>query len=232
MIKLKKHYVITDGKRYIKQGMSGKHKLVENVAIADFWDSKNKAESVLYNSVPPYMRYSLFVCQIDGATIEPVTKAEKELVERREKVRSTCNNSYNLSKYSFDEDSEVQSLIKGFEDVRKILERVSDKQQIKQLDERTLYMDWVVEDIKHYHGRKSLNAYDEFKLGRLEDKAIIKRISAKNQLEIAQKIHKYCDEIMEHIVDICDTINDVKNRRYVPRALIDLFESDNLDIEF
>lgn len=225
-------YVITDGSRYIKQDMSGRHKFVSNISIADFWNSKNKAESVMFNSVPPHMRYDLYVAKVDDAIVEPVTKTKREIDKRRECVRAECDNSYELSKYSFEKDEDIQSMIRGFEEVRRTLEAFSDKQKIKQLDEKTLYMDWVVEDIKHYHGRKSLNAYDGFKLGKLEDKAVVKRISVKNQFEIAQKIHKHCNDIIKQITDICNTIEDVKNRKYIPRALVDLFENNNLDIDF
>lgn len=55
----KKTFVITDGTRYIKQSIDGKHKFVSNSSLADHWESKSKAESVLYNSVPPSMRYPL-----------------------------------------------------------------------------------------------------------------------------------------------------------------------------
>lgn len=229
---MNKYYVITDGNRYIKQDISGKHKLVNNISIADSWSSIDKAESVMFNSIPPYMRYDLYVAQIDDGNVEPVTMTKRELNNRRERVKIDCDNSYELSKYSFDKDEDVQYLIKGFREVKKTLEAFSDKQKIKRLDEKTLYMDWVVEDIKHYHGRKALNAYDGFKLGQLEDKAIVKRISVKNQFEIAQKIHKHCNDIINQITDICNTIEDVKNRRYVPRALVDLFENNNLDIDF
>ena len=93
-------------------------------------------------------------------------------------------------------------------------------------------MNYIVEDIKHYHGKKALNVRDGFRLNKLEDKAILKRISVKNQLEISKKLTKHFSVISESINDICTTIDDLRNQRYKPRILIDLFENDNLDIDF
>ena len=224
-------YVITNGTRFIKQDVRGKYKLVNNSVLADIWDKKEKAESVLFNSVPPYMRYSLYVAELKNGIPEQETLSKKQIVECREQVKVN-NDAYELSKYSFDDDEEVQKMIKGFNDVREVLKNYSTDKVHKQLEERTMYMNYAVEDIKHYHGRKALNARDGFKLNKLEDKAIIKRISVKNQLEIARKLNKHCKSIIEQIEDICDTIECLRNQRYVPRVLPDLFENDNLDIEF
>ena len=93
-------------------------------------------------------------------------------------------------------------------------------------------MNLIVEDIKHYHGRKALNSRDGFKLNKLEDKAIIKRISVKNQLEIVKVLNKYCKTLVEPIDEICEVVDSLKNQKYKPRVLVDLFENNNLDIEF
>lgn len=92
-------------------------------------------------------------------------------------------------------------------------------------------MNWAVEDIKHYHGKKALNSRDGFRLNRLEDKAIIKRISMKNQLEVSKKLMKHYSSIISQIEDICSTIDELRNQKYIPRVLPDLFENDNLDID-
>lgn len=228
----KKCFVITDGKRFVKQDASGKHKLVSNQSLADFWDSKPKAESVLYNSVPPYMRYSLYVAELNDNILCQETISQKQIVKCRENVAVQDSDSYELSKYSFDEDEAVQDMIRGFHEVKEVLKKYSNNHKHKELEEEVMRMNLIVEDIKHYHGRKALNSRDGFKLNKLEDKAIIKRISVKNQLEIAREINKCSAIIMEHISVICDVIDTVRNQRYKPRVLVDLFENNNLDVEF
>lgn len=227
-------FVITDGNRFIKQNMNGKYSFTSNFVIADTWDSPSKAESILYNSVPSNMRFNLYVSELkDGILAGNETISRKEVVECRKHVLNENKDmTYELSKYSFDEDEEVQKMIKGFEDVQNTLSTYAKDSLYRQLGEKTMYMNFVIEDIKHYHGKKALNARDGFRLNKLEDKAIIKRISVKNQLEIARQLTKHYSAIFSHIDEICATISDLRNQRYKPRALVDLFENDNLDIEF
>lgn len=214
--------------------MNGRYGMTSNCIIADTWDSASKAESVLYNSVPPNMRFNLYVSQLkDGALEGQETVSRKEVVDCRKQVlEEQKDDSYELTQYSFDDDEEVQKMIKGFEDVKKTLCTYAKDSLYRQLGEKTMYMNFVVEDIKHYHGKKALNVRDGFKLNKLEDRAIIKRISVKNQLEISRQLTKHCTAIFSHIDEICKTIDDLRNKRYKPRALVDLFENDNFDIEF
>lgn len=229
-----REYVITDGRRFIKQNINGKYGLTNSSVIADAWDSASKAECVLYNSVPPNMRFGLYIAEVkDGIITGRETNSRKDVVDCRKRVlEDNSNPSYELSKYSFDEDDDVQKMIKGFEDVREMLTTYAKDSLYKELGEKTMFMNFVVEDIKHYHGKKALNARDGFRLNKLEDRAIIKRISIKNQLEISRQLNKHYSAIFSHIEDICKTIDDLRNQRYKPRVLFDLFENDNLDIEF
>lgn len=229
----KKEYVITNGSKYIKQSANGKFTFTTNSSVADIWNNKKTAESIINNSIPPYMRFELYVAEIkDGNVAGYETLSQKQISDCRKDVCSLQNATYKLGKYSFDEDNDLQDMIKGFEDVLSVLNKYANNHTHKQLEEKTMTMNLIVEDIKHYHGKKSLNARDGFKLCKLEDKAIIKRISTKNQLEISKKLLKYCKEMLPQIEDICATIEEIKSQEYKPRILVDLFENDNLDVEF
>lgn len=230
---MNKEYIITDGKRFVKQNTSGRYSFTNNVSIADIWDSSSKAESVLYNSVPRNMRFNLYVAEFkDGGIYVQETVSKKQITDCRKAIENTESDSYKLSKYSFEDDFELQEMIRGFEEVKEVLSRFANSHIHKQLEEKTMTMNLIVEDIKHYHGKKALNSRDGFRLNKLEDKAIVKRISIKNQLEISRKLLKYSPSIIDQINDICDTITEIRNQKYKPRVLIDLFENDNLDIEF
>ena len=230
---MSKEYIITDGKRFVKQNPSGRYGFTNNLLLADNWDSSSKAESVLYNSVPPNMRFKLYIAELkDGEVCGQETVSKQQIVDCRKSVENTEADSYKLSKYSFEEDFELQQMIRGFEQVQEVLSKYANNHTHRQLEEKTMTMNLIVEDIKHYHGKKALNSRDGFRLNKLEDKAIIKRISVKNQLEISRKLIKHYASIFEQINDICNTIDELRNQKYKPRVLIDLFENDNLDIEF
>lgn len=226
-----KEYVITDGNKYIKQDINGKYTLTANLSIADVWTANKTAESILYNSIPPYMRYSLYVSELDdGVTVGQETISRKQATQCRNRVATNTENSYRLVKYSFDEDEDVQNMIKGFEDVKKVLSMYANDYMHRQIEDKTMKLNFIVEDIKHYHGKKALNARDGFKLNKLEDEAIIKRISSKNQLEISKKLMKHCTVLSSQIDEICKTISELRAQKYTPRILADLFENDDLDI--
>lgn len=225
-------YVITDGERFLKQNINGKYNLTNSFSIADVWNSSQKAEGVLRNSVPPGMRFNLYVAEFkNGNIVSKETTCKKRVVECRKTVREDSDGYYKLSKYSFDDDENIQDIIKGFEEVRVALQKYASDYSYRKSEEKVMRMNYVVEDIKHYHGKKALNARDGFKLNRLEDEAVIKRISAKNQFEIIKKLNKYYDGIIAQINDICSTIDELRNQTYKPRVLIDLFENDNLEVE-
>ena len=225
-------YYITNGKQFVKQNINGKYTLTTNIFIADSWNTATKAKSVLHNSIPPGMRFDLYVMEMkDGIVETKETISKKHIADCRKKVTEEKKDSYKLSKYSFEEDIEVQKMIQGFENVKDILNKYANNYVHKKLEEKTMTMNLIVEDIKHYHGKKALNAIDGFKLNRLEDKAIVKRISVKNQLEISKIINKHYASIIQQIEDICDTIDELRNQKYTPRILVDLFENDNLDID-
>ena len=197
-------FVITDGSRFIKQDVSGKHKLVSNFSLADFWDSKSKAESILYNSVPLNIRYSLYIAEMEGENLCPKTVSQKQIDKCRDRVEIKQTDSYELSKYSFDDDAILQDMIQGFCEVRNVLKKYSSTHKYKEIEDEVMRMNLIVEDIKHYHGRKALNSRDGFKLNKLEDKAIIKRISVKNQLEIVKVLNKHCKTLVEQIDERCE----------------------------
>lgn len=229
----KKEYVITNGYKYIKKDARGKYSLTTNLSIADVWTAKKTAESILHNSVPGNMRFKLYVAELkDGKIIGQETVSQKQVVDCRERLNIPKDGSYFLQQYSFENDKELQDMIKGFKDVYGILSKYANNHSHQKLEEKTMTMNYVVEDIKHYHGKKALNVRDGFKLNKLEDKAIVKRISVKNQLEISRQLVKYGDVIFAAVKDICETIDNIKNQKYKPRVLLDLFENDNLDVEF
>lgn len=126
-------FVITDGSRFIKQDVSGKHKLVSNSSLADFWDSKSKAESILYNSVPPNMRYSLYIAEMKDGNLCPKTVSQKKIDKCRDRVEIKQTDSYELSKYSFDDDVILQDMIQGFCEVRSVLKNIQVLINIKKL---------------------------------------------------------------------------------------------------
>lgn len=227
----KREYLITDGKNFIKQDISGVYKKVTNITLADTWDSIAVPEAIINNSVPVAQRNNLYVCSLQGDKTEKCTLSINEKRERKDRVLSPEREekTYKLLQYSFDKDEEVQSLIKGFKNVRDTLK--SNAGSYRKYEEKLCKIDYIDEDLTHYLGRKNFNARDGYKLTGLKQKAYLKRVSIKNQIEIIKKFEKHYIKIIDAIDDICNTIDELRNQKYKPRMLVDLFENDNLNIE-
>lgn len=225
-------YYITDGTRFIKQGINNQYKLVSNITIADVWDNLKVAKAILENSIPKALRNEFFVAKLNNGKLDKCSKTEKEKRERRNELTAANDKKreFVLNLYSFDEDVGVQNLISGFDAINKML---TETENLKpELEKELATLEFMLEDLKHYRLRKRLGTVNSYKFKELGDKIISKRTSVKNQLEILRKINQYRDSITNPIRDICKTIDSVQNKKYTPRVLVDLFENDNLEIEF
>lgn len=225
-------YYITDGNKFIKQGMNNQYQLVTNVSIADAWDNLKVAKAVLENSIPKIWRSTFFVVKMKNGQLDKCSQTEAEKRERRNELTAANDEKreFTLNLYSFEEDLDVQKLISGFDSINKML---VDTENLKpELEKELTTLEFMLEDLKHYRLRKRLGTVNSYRFKELGDKIVAKRASLKNQLEILRKINQYRDAITNPIKDICKTIDNVQNKKYVPRVLLDLFENDNLEIEF
>lgn len=226
----KTEFYITDGERFIRQDINGKYKCVTNCSLADVWDNRKVASAILNNSIPCAWRKSFYVAKYINGEFEKYSLTGEEKEEYiKEASQQRKNQSYTLDLYSFDEDKEAGNIIRGYADVLIGLENTENLHCALQNELTTLEM--MREDLKHYCLRKRLGTVDSYKFKKLENEVILRRISVKTQLELLYKINKYRKDIVPIVKDICQTIEDIRNKRYKPRVLFDLFESDNLDIE-
>ena len=227
----KSEFYITDGNKFIKQNTDNQYKTVSNFALADGWDNGQVAKSILNNSIPKALRSTFYVAKYENGQFIKwcLTNSEKQTNRDEITHQNKDNKCYNLDLYSFENDTDLQGIVSGFEMVDAILKQ-TDGMHFKLQKELTT-LDLMLEDLKHYRLRRKLGTVDSYKFKKLGDDILLKRVSIKNQLEILNKINQYRFHIGEEVEDICKTINCVKNRKYVPRVLVDLYENDNLDIE-
>ena len=102
----------------------------------------------------------------------------------------------------------------------------------EELKNRLQLLECAFEVLKHYHLKKKLGTVDAYKRDKLESKILLERRSVKTRLDVNQKINQHHSKISKHIKDVCKTIETIRNRKYIPRVLHDLFENDNFDVEF
>ena len=229
MSKGNKEYVITNGKKYVKQKPSGQYGYVSNSAISDVWENPGLADAILQNALPKAIRGDFYIAYWDGKEYVKCSMSENEKKERRDKVTVNTEDRYELSLYSFDNDEDVQNIIKGFEAVRDSFYNNRDKYRL--LEEKLCRVDFIDEDLIHYLGKKRVNASNGFKMTRSMQQTFLKRRSIKNQMELVKQLNYHFNDVIGHINDICNTIETLRNQTYKPRILADLFKNDNLDVE-
>lgn len=226
----KAEYYITDGNKFIKQSMNGQFSIVSNISLADVWDKAQVAKAVLDNSVPKAWRSNFFISKLENGALEKSTLSQSEKIQKRiENTATDKTKLYTLDLYDFNNDDNVQKYVSAFENIQNILENSKKTEEI--LKNRLQALECAFEDLEHHHLKKKLGTVDAYKRDRLESKILLERRSIKTQLEILHKINQYHAELNAQVNDICKTINIIRDRRYIPRVLIGLFENDDLDID-
>ena len=222
-------YIITNGKQYIRQNFSGRYESVSNFSLADTWTSFNNAKSTLYTLPRAYMRNSFYVAKYENGKIIKCTASESEK-QSNKRSGNEEGKSFDLKLYSFDEDENAKKLKDVFDNVENIL---SDIDTIYfNLQNELSRLDLVGADLYHYYGRKRLNARDGYKMSKMKQEIVLKRMSVKNRIEIIETIREIQEhmDITKSIKIICEKIEEVRKRKYKPRILLDLFENNVMEL--
>lgn len=228
----KAEYYITDGNNFVKQSINGQFSKVGNIAVADVWDKLQVAKAVLDNSVPRVWRATFYIAKLENGVLEKQTLSQTEKSQKRIEnlPQKDDTKGYVLDLYDFDRDENIREIVNTFENMQHILENSRDIEE--GLKNRLQLLECAFEDLKHYHLKKKLGTVDSYKRDRLESKILLERRSVKTRLDVIQKINQQHSDINNQIKDVCKTIESIRNRKYVPRVLHDLFENDNFDVKF
>lgn len=221
-------YYITDGEKFIKKNVNNQYKTVSNVTLADRWNREGSALAILNNSIPVVYRNTFYVAVDNDGVLEKCRLSGEEMCKQKKDIKLNKKmDSYDLELYSFERDVDVQRMIAGFEAVKRTLESTRDMSN--KLQKELLTLEYMFEDVKHYRLKRRLGTVDSYKFKVLGDEIIAKRMSVKNRIEILNKINQHRQTIEGAISSICQTIYSVRNKRYVPRILLELFENGTLD---
>lgn len=242
-------YIITDGSQYLRLDLSNKYKLVKNVSLADTWRNKKTALSILKNEVSCSIRKKCYVAEYKDGKVIPCEesnkgqnspKAKKGCSDNKKNNKDNSRNiprrdgnkdgkTFKLELCTFGQDMDLSDLESTFNQLNSIL--LNFNTRYDELKNMLQCLDLIRTDIFHYYGRRKLNARDGYKLSKIQQDIFLKRAMVKNELEIMNAIKMYYDNIHEAISNICAKIDKVKNAEYKPRFLLDLYDTDNIDID-
>lgn len=221
---MKLEYYITDGNRFVKQNIKNQYSLVGNYAIADCWDKYQVAKAVLDNSVPNAWRRTFYVAQLRNGVMEKksLTQDEKGIVKSEATTLDNTCNSYELKLKGNKKDFGMDTLITAFEIVGNYLGMV--EKELQEQQNRLQFLNYAFEDVKHHHLQENLGTVKAYKRDNLESEILGERLLVKNKIEICQKISQHKQSMSKAVEDICRTFDIIKNKKYAPRVLPELFE--------
>ncbi len=199
-------FVITNGEgTYIrKDGSTGKFVPVRGIKYATQWDSIQKASSVLNNSIAKSIRTGFAVQLIETEnTVEKddsgvrINLCQRDIIDDEIKVW-------------IDRISAITDLISN-SDTRK-------EELINKLSE----IDKEIVDIEHYIEFGNFNAYQGWQCFKMLQNALLQRRKYKNEMSVIELIGK-CKIDEKSLQALSETVVNIENKCYRPRALPELF---------
>lgn len=203
-------YIITNGKgSYIhRDETTGKYVPIRSLKKATQWDSVTKANSILNNSIAKATR--------PGYGVKFV--GTEQTVEK--------NDVTMLNKLCFKniEDDNINDWLDKINQLREILSG-SDTRQTE-LNEKLSGIDKEIVDIEHYIEFGKFNAYQGWMCFKMLQNLLKQRRKIKNEQQVLGLI-KQCKINGDSIAALANTISDIQNKCYTPRAFPELFRSGN-----
>ena len=235
-------YLITDGKgNYIRYDLKSKKFVpIRNKFLADKWEDRAKAQNILNSSLPKQYKKKFRVRE----TVDDRTPAEKEkmtgvrdspspapkaIQDKHDIIgvnKSIVNQEKTIASISVSVSypSQNKNIEKIKANIRYLTEIANEKdQRIAILIEQLTQIDRELSDVAHYMEFNVLDGCRGYKAYKLfHDKRLRRRI-IKDELTVLQGLSK-CQIDSAMLTEIKAVAENLKDRKYRPRALPELFE--------
>lgn len=201
-------YVITDGEGgYIhRDETSGKYVLIRSFKKATQWDSAVKANGILNNSIAKSIRSGYAVQLVDT---EKTVEKEDTSVQSRLCYRNII-------------DDNIAEWISKINTIMDVLSGSDTRQQ--ELNSKLSDVDKEIVDVEHYIEFGKFNAYQGWMCFKMLQNRLRQRRKYKNEMQVLNLI-KQCHFDKTAISALSQTISDIQNKCYTPRAFPELFRS-------
>lgn len=195
-------FYIKSGSSFIRRDSKGKFSKTNNVLFADEFDNYWIAKRIIENCISPRERK---YCHVIERTKEK--EPEKKPTEKQ-------------TEYKEPENLDLDNLEQKINEIGKLVEERQQRMQV--LVEQLSIADQEISDIQHYIEIHNTNNDEAFKLyfmlqGKLRDRRKIK-----DEIRIIKSIGE-CNIDQSLLDPIRVVVNQIKNQKYVPRRLSELF---------
>ena len=201
-------YVITNGEgSYIhKDKASGKYVPIRSFNKATQWDSIVKANSILNNSISKSIRNGYAVQLIDT---EKTVEKENLSVQNDICFRNITDD--NIAEWL----SKINTIIE-------VMSGFDTRQQ--ELNNKLSEVDKEIVDVEHYIEFGKFNAYQGWMCFKMLQNLLKQRRKFKNEIQVLNLIKQYRFD-RNSLTALVQTVSDIQNKCYTPRAFPELFRS-------
>lgn len=221
-----REFVLTDGKKFIRQNLDNKFVTTLNLSLADVFMSQKAADNIKKNSLTKAMSRMFYVAEVVNGKIIQCDHQRPQKIEK-----SNRNNEFYFTQENKFVDTKWH---KGFSGLLDLFNEASTRRN--ELSQELSNIEAEIVDIEHYIEFTSLNARDGYKIYRKLRDLLRERRYIKDEQKVVNAINSNC-AATEQIKNIVAVLDAKDNRNYKPRVLVDLFKhgvnyqkSLNLDI--
>lgn len=213
-------YVITNGSTYIKVGSDNRPTTTPTIESAKPFDSKIKAQNVCACLPAIYKKLGFYV----------IPYGEKDVIKEESKDRLSYEATERGRMFSSVEDLDERFLDPDYveNEIRRFEEFVfAYRNQSQLIHQQQLFAEAQIFDIEHAAEFVTCNAYQGFKLYKMLREARTLRRKCKDSLATLS----FLEEVLtEGLIKQQTTrqIDAFKNRKFVPRAIPELFEEGGI----
>lgn len=222
---IKGFYVLTDNQgSYIREDkLTKKYVPVRSLKQAKVWDSKEKATSILKNSIGKTIRNKYVVKLIETEVKTEVTDAtEKKEHTNVKSIQKLSNNAPKEILTSSIEEDQIEDWLNKINQIVNVMSGSETRK--KELLEKLSNIDKQIVDVEHYIEFNNFNAAQGWGCYKMLQTLLKQRRNYKHELQVIRIIEQsnFKTDSLSHIAE---RIELVKNQSYVPRVLTELFDN-------
>lgn len=201
-------YVITNGEgSYIhRDEASGKYVPIRSFSKATQWDSIVKANGILNNSIAKNIRsgYAVQLVDTEKTVVKENTSVQNDLCFR------------NIT------DDNINEWLQKINTIMDVMSGADARQQ--ELNSKLSEVDKEIVDVEHYIEFGKFNAYQGWMCFKMLQNLLKQRRKYKNEMQ-ALNLIRQCRFDRNSLTALAQTISDIQNKCYTPRAFPELFRS-------
>lgn len=222
---IKGFYVLTDNQgSYIREDkLTKKYVPVRSLKQAKVWDSKEKATSILKNSIGKTIRNKYVVKLIETEVKTEVTDTiEKKEHTNVKSIQKLSNNAPKEILTSSIEEDQIEDWLNKINQIVNVMSGSETRK--KELLEKLSNIDKQIVDVEHYIEFNNFNAAQGWGCYKMLQTLLKQRRNYKHELQVIRIIEQsnFKTDSLSHIAE---RIELVKNQSYVPRVLTELFDN-------